>query len=140
MILKFWQWMRYMGSSMHMWREQNKMDYQERRQHLKLQNSQRNMKLYPRTNHKTHMIKKLFSSRNLRNVLESTKERYPWNFLAVEGLDIFTISVLTQNKMIVMMNKLAVIRKIKRVRPCTRRTLRKWRKTSIARKTVKMKR
>ena len=48
-------------------------------------------------------------------------------------------SVLTQNKKIVMMKNLAVIRKIKRVKLYTRRNLIKIRKTSIPWKTMKMK-
>ena len=70
------------------------------------------------------MMKNLFSSRNLRKVLASRKESYLQNVLTVEGLDIFPISVLTQNKRIVMMKNLVVIINIKRVRPCTKVSLR----------------
>ena len=44
------------------------------------------------------MMRKLSSSRNLREALTSTKGSYPWNVLTVEGLEFFLESVLTQKK------------------------------------------
>ena len=84
------------------------------------------------------MMGEISSSRNLRGALEITKGSYPWNVLTVEGLDIFPKSVLTQNKRIVIMKNLLFIRKIKRIRSYTRRSLRKNKKTSTPKKTVKM--
>ena len=65
------------------------------------------------------MMKNLFSSVNLREVLGHTKESYPLNVLTVEELDIFPISVLTQNKKRVIMKTLVVIR----IRSWVRRSL-----------------
>ena len=81
---------------------------------------------------------KLSSSRDLREALVSKKGSYPLNVLTVEGLDILLKNVLTQNKRIAMMKNLDVIRNIKIIRTYTRRSLRKIRKTSTPKKTVKM--
>ena len=55
----------------------------------------------------------------------------------MEELNIFPQSVLTQNKKIVMMMKnLAVIRKIKRVTPCTRINLRKKKKNLYSKEDI----
>ena len=56
----------------------------------------------------------------------------------MEGLVTLAQSVLTQNKRILMMKNLAVIRKIKRIRSYTRKSFRKIRKTFTPKKTVKM--
>ena len=57
----------------------------------------------------------------------------------MDRLDIFPLSVLTQNKRIVMMKNLVVIRKIKRVRPYPKISLRKRRKTSFPKRILTMK-
>ena len=54
----------------------------------------------------------------------------------MEGLNIFPKSVLTQNKRIVMMKNLLVIRKIKRIRPHTRRSFRKIRKKLYSKEDI----
>ena len=86
---------------------------------------------------KSQMKKKQTLSGNFRKVLENIKENYLSNVSIVEELGILIQSVLIQNKRIVMMKSLAVIRKIKRIRPYTRRSFRKIRKTSIPKKTMK---